>query len=108
VIKMRPMAICQALFAMCGWVVEAKTYREAKKLGLRHVRETGHIVRVEQINTELLGLDSEESTGPSIPSSAPMQAQNVLDLPRIHCGWSTECLMPSGPIESFICRLREP
>ena len=59
-LRLSPTAICEAHPAMCGWGVEARTYREAKKLGLQHVRETGHLVRVEQINTELLGLTSEQ------------------------------------------------
>ena len=46
-------AACEGRF--CPFYTETRTWQEAKRLALRHHKETGHVVRAEHIRTLLVG-----------------------------------------------------
>ena len=53
--KLHPTAECQAPRWSCGWVETFNNYKEAKRAAIKHHNASGHVVRVELINTELIG-----------------------------------------------------
>lgn len=52
---LRLTATCEAPNYECEYGEMFRTWQQAKKAGRKHAKETGHLVRVEHIRTELFG-----------------------------------------------------
>ena len=53
--RLRPIAECNAPRHLCGWVNEYENWKEARRAAVAHNKATGHVVRVELVETELIG-----------------------------------------------------
>lgn len=61
--KLKPTAECNAPSYLCGWSQEFDNWKEAKRAAVAHHKGTGHVVRVELIQTELIGWREAQEAG---------------------------------------------
>lgn len=56
--RLNPTAECNSPRYLCGWVETFENWKEARRAAVKHHQATGHVVRVEHIQTELIGYEA--------------------------------------------------
>ena len=58
--RLNPTAECNANRWTCRWQETFENWKEARRAAVAHHKATGHLVRVDHIRTELIGLANED------------------------------------------------